>query len=169
MLRKHLRFPLVCLLSLATAASQANETYWLSHVAAPVKTPPALHPYLEEPISRTRDVSAITITEGRMVFNGEWCDYPIEKIRPFKVDRLLSDLMDDMGGRKRLDAFLAKKLKTSVNDWRDELTIKQSTKQVDEAPCKLLQGASIFRGKEELILWDTTYFYRFKLGAAFKY
>ena len=86
-----------------------------------------------------------------------------------RMDRLLADLIDDMGGRKSLDAFLSNKLKTAIVDWKDELTIKQSTKQIDESPCKLLQGSSIYRGKNELILWDTTYFYRFKLGADFKY
>jgi hypothetical protein len=169
MLRKYLRLTLVCLLSFATSASQANETYWLAQVAALARTHSTVHPHLEDPESRTGDVSSITITEGRMVFNGEWCDYSIEKVKPFKMDRLLSDLMEDMGGQKRLDAFLASKLKTSVSEWREELTIKQSNEQVDAAPCKLLQGASIYRGKDELILWDTAYFYRFKIGAAFQY
>jgi hypothetical protein len=157
----------ICLLN--SGHSLAEETYWLTHIAAPFKVPSTLHPYLENPASHTGDFSAISVNEGRVVFNGEWCGYSIEKVKPFKMDRLLSDLMDDMGGRKRLDAFLAKKLKTSVNDWRDELTIKQSTKQVEEAPCKLLQGASIYRGRDELILWDTTYFYRFQIGGACKY
>lgn len=149
--------------------SQAEQTYWLTHIAAPIKPPATIHPYLENPANRTGDVAAITLSSEKIVFNGEWCDYQIEKIKPFKMDRLLADLIDDMGGRKSLDAFLSNKLRTAMVDWKDELTIKQSTKQIDESPCKLLQGSSIYRGKNELVLWDTTYFYRFKLGADFKY
>lgn len=168
---KHFYKPLfVVLLYLLTGCqSQAEQTYWLTHIAAPFKPPETIPPYLETPSNRTGDVAAITVSGEKITFNGEWCDYQIEKLKPFKVDRLLADLMDDMGGKKSLETFLSNKLKTNLSDWRDEITIKQSTKQIDEAPCKLLQGSSIYRGKNELVLWDTTYFYRFKLGAEFRY
>lgn len=166
---KRLHMTLAWLAYFLGAGCQGQETYWLVQVAAPVKPPAKFHPYLENPANRTGDVAAITVSSEKIVFNGEWCDYQIEKIKPFKMDRLLADLIDDMGGRKSLDAFLSNKLKTAIVDWKDELTIKQSTKQIDESPCKLLQGSSIYRGKNELVLWDTTYFYRFKLGADFKY
>lgn len=166
---RRLHKPLTWLAIFLGVECQAQETYWLTQISTPFELQETIRPYLENPANRTGDVAAITVSSEKIVFNGEWCDYQIEKIKPFKMDRLLADLIDDMGGRKSLDAFLSNKLRTAMVDWKDELTIKQSTKQIDESPCKLLQGSSIYRGKNELVLWDTTYFYRFKLGADFKY
>lgn len=147
----------------------AEETYWLVSISAPIKPPANVHPYLEDPADRTGNIAALTIANGKILFNGEWCAYEIEKVQPFKLDRLLADLMDDMGGRKKFDVFLSRRLSTKMADWKREYVLKQSNKQIDEAPCQLLQGSSIYQGNKELVLWDTTFFYRFKLGEKFKY
>lgn len=156
------------LLFLGTSA-KAEVTYWLTNVAAPIKAPLGQHPYLEDPSSQEGEVAAITIAGSHVLFNGEWCDYQIEKIKKFRVDRTLSDLIQDIGGSRSFDVFLFKKLKTRLAEWQDEIIVKQSDRGTDEYACKLLQGSSIFRNQNSLILWDTIYFYRFELGRPFRY
>lgn len=155
--------------SLSGCQVYAEETYWLESIVAPIKPPSTVYPYLENPTDRTGDVAALTIAGGKILFNGEWCAYEVEKVKPFKIDRLLADLIEDMGGRKEFDNFLSKRLRTSMVDWKKEYFLIQSNVQIDEAPCRLLQGSSIYQGNKELVLWDTTFFYRFKLGEKFKY
>lgn len=147
----------------------AEETYWLESISAPIKLPSTVYPYLEKPTDRTGNVAALTIVGGKVLFNGERCACEIEKVKPFKIDRLLADLIGEMGGRKEFDDFLSKRLRTNIFDWKKEYFLIQSNAQIDEAPCRLLQGSSIYQGKKELVLWDTTFFYRFKLGEKFKY
>lgn len=159
----------VAMLFLTGCSVGASETYWLTHIAAPFQVQEKIFPNLENPADKTGDVSVITIKNGLIVFNGEWCNYEIEKIMPFIVDRTLSDTIDDFGGLKNFDLFLKKNFKTSVSSWRFEYFVRKSDKYLDSLACQLLQNGSIYRDDKGLIIWDSVYFYRFLLGKDFKY
>ena len=42
--------------------------------------------------------------------------------------------------------------------------IKKSDQNIDSEACLLIMNTSIFKGKKEIVLWDTRYFYKFELG-----
>jgi hypothetical protein len=44
----------------------AQETFWLTIIAAPYKVPKEFHPHLEYPIDKTGDASAITIKNNKI-------------------------------------------------------------------------------------------------------
>jgi hypothetical protein len=149
--------------------SLAQETFWLTTVAAPYKASKEIHPHLENPIDKTGHVSAITIKDKKIIFNGEWCNYNIEKTKPFVIDRTLSDAIDDSGGKNKFDQFMSAKLKTDISKWTQEYFILRSEKYLDNSACQLLQSSSIYRTNTDLIIWDSVFFYKFSLGKKFKY
>ena len=146
----------------------AAETYWLSRIESPEKVLRSEHhPVVEDP----RDAGyalPLTIDGGKFYMHGDNCGYDVDFIRPFSIGRALADLIDDVGGRDGFDAFLKKKLNTKMSDWKDRYVLKASVVDAESTACQLLQSSSIFRGDREVILWDTTYFYKFELGKAFK-
>jgi hypothetical protein len=156
-------------LGLIACTSKAEETFWLTTIAAPYKVPKEIHPNLENPTDNTGDVSAITIKNGKIMFNGEWCNYDIEKITPFVIDRTLSDAIVDSGGKSKFNRFMNEKLKTDINKWGQEIFILRSDKYLDNSACQLLQSSSIYRDNTDLIVWDSVFFYKFSLGKDFKY
>ena len=160
---------LLLIFGLLGCTSNAEETFWLISIAAPYKVPKEMHPHLENPIHKTGDISAITIKKNRILYNGEWCNYEIEKIKKFAVDRTLSDTIDDSGGKNKFDLFLKQKLKTDMSNWDLEYFILRSEKYLDNSACQLLQSSSIYRTNNELIVWDSVFFYKFTLGKDFKY
>ena len=150
---------------------EANETFWLANIAAPYKTPKGIFPLLENPADNTGNVSAITLKNSKVIFNGELCNYGIEKVEAFSVDRTLADTVDDAGGKKKFQIFLHTKLKmkTDLANWKQEYTLKRSDQFLDISGCQLLQNSSMYRAGSDLILWNSMFFYRFQLGKEFKY
>lgn len=164
-----LHISLILIIGLLGCTSNAEETFWLTSIAAPYKVPNEMHPHLEDPIHKTGDISAITIKNNKILYNGEWCNYEIEKTKKFSIDRTLSDTIDDSGGRNKFDIFLKQKLKTDLNKWDLEYYIMRSNKYLDNSACQLLQSSAIYRTRSELIIWDSVFFYKFSLGKDFKY
>lgn len=160
---------LVLVFGLLGCTSKAEETFWLISIAAPYKVPKEIYPHLENPIDKTGDISAITIKNNKIIYNGEWCNYEIEKTKKFTIDRTLSDTIDDSGGKYKFDQFLKLKLKTDINQWNQEYFILRSEKYLTNPACQLLQSGSIYRTTNELIVWDSVFFYKFSLGKDFKY
>jgi hypothetical protein len=156
-------------LALYHGHSMAQETFWLTIIAAPYKAPKEIYPHLENPMDKTGDVSAITIKDKKIIFNGEWCNYDIEKTKPFVIDRTLSDAIDDSGGKNKFNQFMSAKLKTDISKWTQEYFILRSEKYLDNSACQLLQSSSIYRTNTDLIIWDSVFFYKFSLGKEFKY
>lgn len=76
----------------------------------------------------------------------------------------MADAIDDAGGRQKFNAFLRSKLKTGTRNWIERLEIKRSAKDGYPDICQILMSTSIYRGRNELVLWDTMYFYKFDLG-----
>jgi hypothetical protein len=160
---------LILVFGLLGCTSKAEETFWLTSIAAPYKVPKEIHPHLENPTDKTGDVSAITIKNNKIIFNGEWCNYDIEKTKPFVIDRTLSDAIDDSGGKNKFNQFMSAKLKTDMSKWTQEYFILRSEKYLDHSACQLLQSSSIYRTSTDLIIWDSVFFYKFSLGKEFKY
>jgi len=160
---------LILALGFLGCTSKAEETFWLTIIAAPYKVPKEIHPNLENQADNTGDVSAITIKNGKLIFNGEWCNYAIEKTTPFVIDRTLSDTIDDSGGKSKFNLFMKEKLKTDMNKWTQELVILRSKAYLDKSACQLLQSSSIYRSNTEIIIWDSVFFYKFSLGKDLKY
>jgi hypothetical protein len=169
LINRLINFSFFLLFGLAGCSSKAEETFWLTHIAAPYKIPEKIYPNLENPADKTGDVSAITIKDNKLIFNGEWCNYDIEKIKPFNIDRTLADTIDDAGGQKKFLAFLQTKLKTDMAKWKTEYFVKRSDKYLDNQACVLLQNGAIYRTSTQLIIWDSVFFYSFALGKDFKY
>jgi hypothetical protein len=160
---------LILVFGLLGCTSKAEETFWLTSIAAPYKVTKEIHPHLENPTDKTGDVSAITIKNNKIIFNGEWCNYDIEKTKPFVIDRTLSDAIDDSGGKNKFNQFMRAKLKTDMSNWTQEYFILRSEKYLDHSACQLLQSSSIYRTRTDLIIWDSVFFYKFSLGKEFKY
>jgi hypothetical protein len=175
-LKFNLFLPEIAVLVLSTFAfyhghSMAQETFWLTHISAPYKTPKDMFPYLENPADNTGDVAVITLKDNRIAFNGDMCNYEIEKIKPFYINRVLADTIDESGGEKKFQQFLQFKLKmkSALSSWKQVYFVKRTYVPNDARACQLLQSSSMFRAGPEVILWDTTYFYRFQLGKEFKF
>lgn len=160
---------ILLLIFLAEGCSSASQTFWLTNISSPDKVPSGYYPYLEDPADKTGDVAALTISDGRLIFNGELCNYDIDRIKKFSINRVLADEIDDVGGEKVFGDFVRLKLKSDFKRWSDQIFLKNSKNFLDNRSCKLLQSSSIYMSGNELILWDTMFFYRFLLGREFKY
>jgi hypothetical protein len=80
------------------------------------------------------------------------------------VSRTLVDIIDGAGGDDKFKRFLKTKLHTNMEQWKTEYFLKVSDKELDNAACELLQNGIIYRSKNELIITDAMFFYRFVLG-----
>jgi hypothetical protein len=146
----------------------AEQTYSLVAIDSPFKLPKDFYPYLERPSDKTGDVSDITIKDNVFYFNGDLCGYEIKSLEDFHVDRVLSDAIDDAGGKQKFLTFLKQKLNSNMSKWKQQYFLKPSNNNAENGGCKLLQRGLIYKADNELIIWDTQFFYRFVLGKDFK-
>ena len=162
---KYTVFSAVLLLLLTACQSGQAETYWLERIETPEKvSKEGPFPIVSDP----RDLgylTSITIDGDRILMNGnDGCDARVKSIHRFSVGRPLADAIDSAGGQKKFDAFLLRKLKTKMTDWEQTIIVKESDKNIESEACQLIMRAVVFKGRKELVLWDTTYFYKFELG-----
>jgi len=162
---KYIFFPTLLWLLLTACQSGQAETYWLERVETPEKVSKnGPFPIVSDP----RDLgylTAITIDGDRILMNGgDGCDARVKSIHRFSVGRPLADAIDYAGGQKRFDDFLLRRLRTKLTNWEQSIIVKESDKNIESEVCQLIMRTVVFKGKKELVLWDTTYFYKFELG-----
>lgn len=166
--RKYSFVLLIACLTLAACESGQAETYWLERIESPFKAGKGVrNPYVADP----RDagyLTSITIKDGELLMNGDdGCNAKIDYARQFYVSRALADTIDEAGGRGKFDEFLVRKLKTKIFNWDQRIVVKKSDRNIESEVCQLIMNTSVFKGKKELVLWDTRYFYKFELGEDF--
>lgn len=152
-------------LLLTACQSGQAETYWLERIETPERvSKEGPFPIVSDP----RDLgylTAITINGDEILMNGsDGCDARIKSIHKFSIGRPLADAIESAGGSKKFDSFLLRKLKTKMTDWGQTIIVKESNKNIESEACQLIMRALVFKGRKELVLWDTTYFYKFDLG-----
>lgn len=140
----------------------AQERFDLVRVATPFKLAVKKFPILEDPKDREPDLlTELTVQGNKISFNRNSCTYEIEKIEKFYIGRALSELIDDAGGEKKFDSFLKLTMHTSIKNWTDVIFLKNSSANIDNDGCRLLQAGIIYRSKNEIVITDTNFFYRF--------
>lgn len=143
----------------------AQERFDLVRVATPYKLVPKKFPILEDPSDREPDLLTELTVQGNMIsFNRNSCTYEIEKVEKFYIGRALSELIDDAGGEKKFDSFLKLTMRTNIKNWTDIIFLKSSSTNIENNGCRLLQAGIIYRSKNEIIITDTNFFYRFLLS-----
>ncbi|WP_159099022.1 hypothetical protein [Aquabacterium olei] len=160
---------LACYAILSASAGTPTQTYWLSRIETPERVSKnGPYPIVSDP----RDagyLTAITIENDVVLMNGaDGCGARIDYTRDFYIDRTLAEAIDDAGGIKKFNAFVERKLKTTITAWKQKLELKEPLTKNDSDVCQLLARTSIYKGLKEIVLWDTLYFYKFDLGADYK-
>lgn len=152
-------FLLFILLSCGCATSE--EYFYLTHYS-PIyastanKSPPVDDPSYADTI--------IYVDGNRIGLHASDCNGQIEKTLPFSQSRAFVSIIDDAGGDVAFRKFLKVKIHTDIDQWQKKYLTKFSTIKSDALACELLKKSMIFRSENEIIITDTTYFYRFLLG-----
>lgn len=164
-------FVTVALLLIACigCASDTGRTYSLAIIDTPFKLPKDYYPYIERSSDAIGSVSDITIKDNTFLFNGNLCSYEIKSLEEFRIDRVLADAIDDAGGKQKFLTFVKSKLKSDMANWKQQYFLKASNKDSENGGCKLLQNGFIYQSENELIVWDTQFFYRFVRSKDFKF
>lgn len=139
----------------------AAEYFYLTHYAPILKSKANKSPHVDDPLYAD---TIIYIDGDRFELYGRGCNGKIEKILPFSQSRAFVSIVDDAGGDVVFNNFLKSKIHTDFIQWKKRYLTKFSDNKSDALGCELLQKSMIFRSVNEIIITDTTYFYRFLLG-----
>lgn len=138
----------------------ADEVFWIAQIETPYKDTKDMHPWLESADNIQGASSKITIQGNKLMLNINGCNVTINKISPFSVSRTLLDLINDAGGDTKFKSFLKNKLHTDMSQWKTEYFVKVPEKNAGGPGCEAIQSSLIYRSADELILTDTSFFYR---------
>lgn len=150
----------VLFVSVFGGCANAAEYFWLTHIATPFKNVESSYPNVDDPGYAP---TVLTIDDNKIIMNRNGCNVDIEKIVPFTMSRVFLYIVDDAGGDKKFESFLATKLHTNMHEWTLKYVTKVPDKNAGGPGCEILSGM-IFRSENELIITNTTYFLRFAKG-----
>ncbi len=159
-----IKFTLVFLAIVLSACADAEEYFWLTHIATPFSNAEDSYPNVDDP---GYSPTILTVLDGRIVMNKNGCNVEIDKVVPFTQSRAFTDIVKDAGGSKKFERFLANKLHTNMSKWTHRYFVKVPEINPGGPGCEVLTGM-IFGSKNELIITDSTYFLRFSKGSESK-
>jgi hypothetical protein len=139
----------------------AAEYFYLTHYAPVLESKANKSPPVDDPSYAD---TVIYIDGDRFELYGRDCKGKIEKILPFSQSRAFVSIVEDAGGDVTFNNFLKTKIHTDINQWKKRYLTKFLDNKSDALGCELLQKSMIFRSANEIIITDTTYFYRFLLS-----
>lgn len=143
------------------ACAEAEEYFWLTHIATPFTNAEASYPNVDAP---SYAPTVLTILDGRILMNRNGCNVDIDKVSPFTKSRAFVDIVNDAGGGEKFDRFLAVELHTKISDWTHRYFVRVPGDNPGGPGCEVLNGM-IFRSKNDLIITNSTYFLRFSKGS----
>jgi uncharacterized protein YrzB (UPF0473 family) len=139
----------------------AAEYFYLTHYAPIVESETNKPPPVDDP---SYAPTIIYVDGERFGLVERDCNGEIEKTQPFSQSRAFVSIVDDAGGDVAFRKFLKIKIHTDMTQWKKRYLVKFPDKKTDASSCELLQQSMIFRSENEIIITDTTYFYRFSKG-----
>lgn len=146
---------------LVGACATSEEYFYLTHYKPIYESGASNPPPVDEPAYAD---TIIYIDENRIGLNSSDCNGEIEKILPFSKSRAFVSIVDDAGGDAAFKKFLKTKIHTDIDKWQNKYQTKFQSIKSETMACELLKKSMIFRSSNEIIITDTTYFYRFLLG-----
>lgn len=155
------KFALVFLAVVLSACAEAEEYFWLTHIATPFSNAEDSYPNVDGPGYAP---TVLAVLNGRIVMNRNECNVDIDKVVPFTQSRAFTAIVKDAGGSKKFERFLANKLHTNSSEWTHRYFVKIPEVNPGGPGCEVLTGM-IFRSKNELIITNSTYFLRFSKGS----
>lgn len=159
-----IRFLKACIFTgsfLLNGCADSAEYFYLTHYAPAYVVVDGSSPPVDDP---AYSVTAIYLDGNRIGLYNSDCNGEIQKILPFSQNRAFVKIVDAAGGEVAFKKFLKRKIQTDMSQWEKRYLTKFSAAEYETLACPLLQQSMIFRSPNEIIITDTTYFYRFLLG-----
>lgn len=155
------RLFLLANLLLTGGCASSEEYFYLTHYKPIYESKNHNPPPVDDPSYAD---TIIYINENRIGLHASDCNGEIEKISPFSQSRAFVNIVDDAGGDVAFKKFLKTKIHTDIDKWQNKYQTKFQSIKSEIMACELLKKSMIFRSANEIIITDTTYFYRFLLG-----
>lgn len=160
------QFKILLLVTLALLAncaqSETDKFYWLKYEATARVGGPEENYIVDSP-DRGADAVVIQIKSNRVFLNGNLCSAPIEEVENFSINRFMAMDIDDLGGQKKFNEFISKKLKSNLSNWKKQIYTGKADNLVG-AGCRLISNSALIQGTGEIIIKYGKAYYRFIEG-----
>ena len=144
------------------AQSETDKFYWLKYEATARVGGPEENYIVDSP-DRGADAVVIQIKSNRVFLNGNLCSAPIEEVENFSINRFMAMDIDDLGGQKKFNEFISKKLKSNLSNWKKQIYTGKADNLVG-AGCRLISNSALIQGTGEIVIKYGKAYYRFVEG-----
>lgn len=146
---------------LLSGSANSAEYFYLTHYAPAYAVGDGSTPPVDDPAYAD---TVIYLDGNRIGLYNSDCNGEIKKILPFSQGRAFVGIVDEAGGDIAFKRFLKTKIHTDIDQWQKKYLTKFPAIESETMGCVLLESSMIFRSTNEIIITDTSYFYRFLLG-----